>query len=138
MFFGLHERQLDDKGRVALPASWRLSFGERCYLTAGENRCVDVLSATDFEQMVGEINDRVRRGELPVSRLRALTHSATEAVIDRQGRVKVDERLRTYAQIGVPSKVMVAGNYDRVEIWAEAVYHEESARSASELARGDA
>ena len=137
MFFGLNERQLDDKGRVALPASWRQSLGDRCYLTAGENRCIDVLSAADFEEQVAEMSARVRRGEVPVTRLRALTHSASEAVIDRQGRVKVDERLRTYAQIAVPSKVMVAGRYDRAEIWAEAVFQEEEARAARELARGD-
>jgi MraZ protein len=138
MFFGLNERQLDDKGRVALPASWRQSLGERCYLTAGENRCIDVLSASDFEEQVRELSARVRKGEVPVSRLRALTHKASEAVIDRQGRVKIDERLRSYALIEAPSKVVVAGNFDRVEIWAEAVFEAEQERAEGELAGSDA
>jgi MraZ protein len=137
MFFGLQERQLDDKGRVALPASWRTGLGERCYLSAGENRCIEVVAADDFETRVAEMSARVRAGDVPMSRLRQLTHMASEAQIDRQGRVKLSEHLRVYAQITVPSKLIVAGNYDRVEIWSESVYHEESARLTSELARGD-
>jgi len=137
MFFGLQERQLDDKARVALPASWRQSLGDRCYLTAGENRCIEVVAADDFETRVGEISARVRSGEFPMARLRQLTHSASEAQIDRQGRVKLSEHLRAYAQIAAPSKVIVAGNYDRVEIWSDAVYQEESVRLAAAMARGD-
>ena len=42
MFVGLHERQLDDKGRLALPSAFRADFGDACYLVYGEERCIDV------------------------------------------------------------------------------------------------
>jgi MraZ protein len=136
VFLGLHERQLDDKGRVALPAPFRALLGDRCYLTVGENRCIDVLTAEAFEATVQGLSDRVDRGEVELSRLRAVTHNASDATIDRQGRVKVDDRLRTYAQIGLPSKVLVAGSGGRAEIWSAAVYAEEQARADLALARG--
>ena len=137
MFFGHHERQLDDKGRVALPAPFRDGLGERCYLSFGENGCIDVLSAGEFEANAAEIRERVKKGELPMSRQRAITHSATPAVVDRQGRIKVDERLRDYAQMALSTKIVVTGNYDRIELWSESVYDTVSARSTSDLARGD-
>ena len=43
MFVGAHERQLDDKGRVALPATYRAHLGEHCYLVKGTDMCVDVI-----------------------------------------------------------------------------------------------
>jgi MraZ protein len=137
MFFGRHERQLDDKGRVALPASFRDDLGERCYLSFGENGCIDVLAAEDFETNAIELRERVKRGEAPMSRLRAMTHSATPASVDRQGRIKVDERLREFAQMSLSSKIVVTGNLDRIELWSESVYAGVEARASSELARGD-
>ena len=41
MFVGAHERQLDDKGRVALPATYRAHLGEHCYLVKGTDKCVE-------------------------------------------------------------------------------------------------
>lgn len=137
MFFGRHERQLDDKGRVALPAPFRDELGDRCYLSFGENGCIDVLSAAEFEATVREIREQVKRRELPMSRQRAIAHSATPATVDKQGRIKVDESLREYAQMQLSSKIVVAGNIDRIELWSQSVYDATAARSSSELARGD-
>ena len=62
MFFGLHERQLDDKGRVALPASYRDDLGERCVLVFGDSRCIEVHAADAFEARAAELRDDVKRG----------------------------------------------------------------------------
>lgn len=137
MFFGLHERQLDDKGRVALPAAYRSDLGERCYLIIGDSRCIDVYSADEFESRAREMIAAVKRGEAPLSRQRALAHSATVVGIDKQGRITVDEKLREFARIPLSSKVIVTGNLDRVEVWSESVYAEIADRSTAEMARGD-
>ena len=44
MLVGVHERQLDDKGRLALPSAFRDDLDERCYLVLGEDRCINVYS----------------------------------------------------------------------------------------------
>ena len=69
--------------------------------------------------------------------MRAPHHSASEAVVDRQGRVKVDERLREYAQLTLSSTIIVAGNGDRVELWSEGIYADIAQRLTAGLARGD-
>lgn len=136
MFFGLHERQLDDKGRVALPPVFRNELGEACYLVVGDSRCVDVYGKDEFETNARDIVARVRRGEDTMTKQRALGHSATLVTIDKQGRVTVDERLRDFARIPLSSTVVVAGNIDRVELWSEAVHREISELNHREMARG--
>lgn len=116
-FTGVHERQLDPKGRLALPASFRPRFEPRCYLTFGEFRCIDVLTAEEFERVAADTMEKVRRGEMDRSAQRALAHNTFEAVIDAQGRVVVEETLREYANLTPGSRVIVAGSFDRVEIW---------------------
>ena len=134
MFFGLHERQLDAKGRIALPATYRDELGERCMLVFGDSRCIEVHAADAFEARAVELRDDVKRGVATMTRQRALAHSATPVTVDRQGRITLDERLRDFAQIPLSSKVIVTGNIDRVELWSDSVYQQLSERTSAELA----
>jgi len=122
MFVGVHERQLDDKGRLALPSTFRAELGDSCYLLIGEDRCVNVQSRDDFESMARDIMERVRQGDMPLARQRALAHSATLVALDKQGRITIDEKLRTYAHLEVGSKVVVSGNLDKAEVWSNELY----------------
>src|ERR671929_1511500 len=72
MFVGAHERQLDEKGRVALPATYRAHLGETCYLVKGTDKCIDVIPSEQFEQFGRELIAKVERGELTLNRQRAL------------------------------------------------------------------
>ena len=134
MFFWLHERQLEGKGRVALPASYRDELGDRCVLVFGDSRCIEVHAADAFEARAVELRDDVKRGAATMTRQRALAHSATSVTVDRQGRITLDERLREFAQIPLSSKVIVTGNIDRVELWSDDVYGEVAERTSAELA----
>ena len=57
VFVGVHERQLDPKGRLALPAAFRPRLEPRCYLAFGQDMCVDVLSAEAFEAEAAEVEE---------------------------------------------------------------------------------
>ncbi len=118
LFVGTHERQLDDKGRLALPASFRTHLGERCYLAVGDDQCIKVVPAEEFETIAAELKERVKRGEITLQYQRVVAASATPVTIDKQGRVNVEEKLRAYAGLATDAKVVVTGNFDVVEIWA--------------------
>jgi MraZ protein len=118
LFVGTHERQLDDKGRLALPASFRTHLGEHCYLVMGDDQCVNVIPADQFETMAEQLMNRVERGEASRQRQRAVASSATLVSVDKQGRVTVDDRLRTYAGLRTDDRVVVTGNFRVIEIWA--------------------
>jgi transcriptional regulator MraZ len=134
MFVGAHERQLDDKGRVALPATYRAHLGEHCYLVKGTDKCVNVIPSEDFEQFGRELIAKVERGELALNSQRALASSAVLATVDRQGRVNIDEKLRTYADITLDSQVVVAGNLTRLEIWSPERYARVEAEGTDDIA----
>jgi transcriptional regulator MraZ len=136
MFVGVHERQLDDKGRLALPSVFRALLDDTCYLTMGEDRCVNVFSRGEFERMAHDVMERVRNGEMTLTRQRALAHSATLVSLDKQGRVTIDDKLRTYARLEPSSKVIVSGNLDRAEVWCEELYDRIAATGRGELAGG--
>ncbi|MBA3289394.1 MAG: cell division/cell wall cluster transcriptional repressor MraZ, partial [Acidimicrobiia bacterium] len=118
MFVGVHERQLDEKGRLALPAAYRTFVGDSCYLVFGDDRCVDVLARDEFERVARDIMDQVRRGEATRNRQRAFAHSATLVSLDKQGRITIGDELRSYAHLDPGSRVIVSGNLDRAELWS--------------------
>ncbi len=118
LFVGTHERQLDDKGRLALPASFRTHLGEHCYLAFGENNCINVVDSAEFEVMAEQLMARVNRGEVSAQRQRVVSANASLVSFDKQGRVVVDENLRAYAGLRTDSRAMVTGNFTRIEIWS--------------------
>jgi MraZ protein len=136
MFVGVHERQLDDKGRLALPSAFRALLGDSCYLLIGDDRCVNVLSREEFEAMARDVMDQVRRKEMTLTRQRALAHSATLVALDKQGRITIDDKLRTYARLEPGSKVVVSGNLDRAEVWSSELYDRIAADGRGEMAGG--
>ena len=126
MFVGRHERQLDPKGRVALPSTYRGRFEPRCYLAFGLDGCIDVLTAEGFEEVAHEMLERVKRGEVSRAHQRALAATMVEAQLDAQGRLTLDKELRDFAGLEVGSSVTVAGSFDRVEIWNPATYEQQT------------
>ena len=136
MFVGVHERQLDDKGRLALPSAFRSLLDDACYLVYGDDRCVDVFPRADFERMAATVIEQVRTGEMTKARQRALAHSASLVTLDKQGRVTIDEKLRTYARLEPGSRVVVSGNLDRAEVWCEDLYERVAATGRGEMAGG--
>ena len=133
MFVGRHERQVDPKGRLALPSAYRPRFEPRCYLAFGQDGCIDVLTADGFEEVANEMVDKVRRGEISRAQQRALAANTIEATIDGQGRINIDPSLREFAGIETGTTVVVSGSFDRVEIWHPARFAEQTAQGAAML-----
>lgn len=116
-FVGRFDRQVDDKGRLALPPGFRARFEPRCYLAFGDDGCIDVMTEEGFEEVASDVMERVRRGEMSKAQQRALASATHEATPDGQGRVLLPPELRDFAGIDLKAPVVVSGSYDRVEIW---------------------
>ena len=135
-FVGHSERQLDPKGRLALPANFRPDLEPNCFLTMGDDKCLSVMTKADAESMLDEVRADVKEGRQPKDALRALALNMVVATVDGQGRITIDEKLRAYAGLTPGSKVMVAGVVDRVEIWEPSRFAEMSARGEALIAGG--
>ena len=65
MFVGVHERQLDERGRVALPSQFRGDLGDHCYLFLGDDGCVTVRSEESFQTQALELIEQVNDAPSP-------------------------------------------------------------------------
>ena len=136
MWLGESTHSLDDKGRLALPSAFRGLLGDSCYLVIGAERCIDVMPREAFEEMANELMRQARAEQITLGRQRALAHSAALVSVDKQGRVTLDEKMRSYARLTPSSKVMVCGNFDRAEVWSAELYEHIAAAGRGEIAGG--
>jgi MraZ protein len=135
MLIGEFKHNLDQKGRVSIPAKFRQKFAEGLILTRGIDQCVFGFPKPEWEKVVNKITN------LPLSQANArafarlMLSGAFEAEIDNQGRVLIPEVLRKYAHL--EKKVVIVGMYNRVEIWDEKKWEEykkQSEENSQEIA----
>jgi MraZ protein len=128
VFLGQYEHSIDDKGRLAIPARFRTELAEGLYLTAGVDRCLHILTPQAWQTMAESISNLPWLNPDARRLQRNLFAQATHLVPDKLGRIVIPQYLRSYA--GLSDNVVVAGVFDRIEIWDQAAW----AQSSSEFA----
>lgn len=117
MFIGEYRHSIDEKGRLAIPTKYRDRLIGGAVVTRGLDRCLFVYPRQAWEELAGRI------AALPLSKAntrsfaRFLLAGAMDVELDRQGRIVLPEYLRSFA--GVQKSVVVAGLYNRMEVWDE-------------------
>lgn len=132
MFIGEYKHNLDSKGRLAIPAKFRQKLSGGAIITRGLDSCLFVFASKDWEELAKKLI------ALPLAQAnsRAFTRlmlaGAMEADIDKQGRILVPDYLRKYGDL--KKMAVVAGLYNRIEIWDEARWadYKQRTESASE------
>ena len=115
MFLGTHSPRLDEKGRLILPAKFREELADGLVLTRGQERCLYVFSAAEFERVHEQMRAAPLSSKQARDYIRVFLSGASDEVPDKQGRVTVPAPLRQYA--GLDRDVTVIGAGTRVEIW---------------------
>ena len=117
VFMGEFHHNIDDKGRIIIPAKFRCELGEKFIITRGLEKCLYVYSMKEWEQIVTKLKT------LPFTKkdarifIRSFFSGATECEFDRTGRINITSPLVTYADI--TKECVVIGANDRIEIWSE-------------------
>ena len=117
MFMGEFHHNIDEKGRLIIPAKFRQELGERFVLVRGLEKCLYVYSMPEWNNLVAKLKT------LPFTKkdVRTFTRSffsgATECDFDRQGRINITSPLVSYA--GITKECVIIGASDRLEIWSE-------------------
>lgn len=118
MFLGDYQHTLDAKGRVSLPAKFRLAMTGRLVTVAkGFEGCLYVYPAEDYTRFLEHLTATSTDDFDPNFRQvrRFFTTGADETETDKSGRISISQALREYA--GLKREVAVVGNGDRIEIW---------------------
>ena len=121
MFLGTYEPKLDDKGRVILPAKFRDELESGLVITRGQERCLYVFSAREFESIHAAIRQAPITSKQSRDYLRVFLSGATSETPDKQNRVTIPAVLRKYA--GLDRDLVVIGAGSRVEIWNSAAWN---------------
>ena len=118
MFIGEYKHSLDVKNRLAVPSKFKEELLGGAVVTKGFDKCLYLYPAKEWEKQA------MRLASLPStqSKARAIARlqlaGAMDVELDGQRRIMLPEFLKEYAGIG--KNVVLAGLYDRLEIWDEA------------------
>ncbi len=121
---GRYNHQVDDKGRIRIPAKFKDALGDRPYITVGQNRCLYIFSKEEAERILGERFGGVD-GFSKDPRLDAMRKIFSRGCFldeDKQGRFTLPSNLTAYA--GINKNVVSVGMINRVELWDEDNWNE--------------
>jgi MraZ protein len=127
MFLGQFQHNLDDKGRLMIPARFRELLEGGAFITQGFDKCLMVMTEAYFKQ----VYERIEAMNLadPTARLlrRLILSNAYPIEVDKVGRILVPQNLRSF--LGVPSgELVVAGQGEYFEVWTPATWAEQMAQ----------
>jgi MraZ protein len=132
MFLGTHNPKMDEKGRVILPARFRDELESGVVVTRGQENCLYVFSAREFETMHEKIRQAPVTSKTARDFLRVFLSGASSETPDKQNRITLPAVLRAYAELDRDLTVIGAGN--RIEIWNTAKWDAYLAASENEFA----
>jgi MraZ protein len=116
MFLGQFQHNLDDKGRLMIPARYRELLAAGAYITQGFDRCLMVMTDVHFNQVYERINSMNPADNTTRMLRRLILSNAYPVEVDKVGRILVPQNLRNF--IGIESgELVVAGQGDYFEVW---------------------
>jgi MraZ protein len=125
MFLGQYEHNIDEKGRMTIPARYRDLLQDGAFITAGFDQNLMVLTAANFEKLYTRVN-QMSMTDFAARQLKRLIFSHAERVdVDRAGRVLLPQFLRESAALNDEAIVVGAGDY--FEIWSPELWSQQSA-----------
>ncbi|HSJ90369.1 MAG TPA: division/cell wall cluster transcriptional repressor MraZ [Anaerolineales bacterium] len=116
MFLGQFQHNLDDKGRLMIPARYRDLLAAGAFITQGFDRCLMVMTDAYFQDVYARINSMNMAD--PAARMlrRLILSNAYSVDVDRVGRILVPQNLREF--LGINSgELVVAGQGEYFEVW---------------------
>ena len=122
MFIGEYHHSIDDKGRLIIPSKFRDELGTSFIITRGIENCLYVYSLESWNKIVDKLES------LPFTKKDARTFTrfflsgASEAELDKQGRINITSPLISYAKI--TKECILIGTWDRLEICSEELWNE--------------
>ncbi|MCB9452652.1 MAG: division/cell wall cluster transcriptional repressor MraZ [Anaerolineaceae bacterium] len=115
MFWGEYSHQLDEKGRLIIPARFRPHLTSGAVLTRGLDRNLVVYPQTAWTSLCESLNQMPITHPTGRALRRLLFSGAMELTLDRQGRISIPAYLRDYAALD--SEVLIAGMETFLELW---------------------
>lgn len=131
MFIGEYLYSIDEKKRLAVPPKFRKLLGSRAVITKGLDQCLFLYPAKEWGTLAKKLS------QLPLSQsdargfARIMLSGAMEVNFDNLGRILIPDYLKEYAHF--KKKLVIAGLYNRIEIWSEEKWQEYKEKTEKEV-----
>src|SRR5262245_44000195 len=123
MFLGQFQHNLDEKGRLMIPARYRELLAAGAFITQGFDKCLMVMTDVYF----GQVYDRINAMNLadPTARLlrRLILSNAYPIEVDKVGRILLPQNVRQV--LALNGEAIVAGQGDYFEVWNPVDWNEQ-------------
>ena len=132
---GEFSHNLDAKGRLIIPASFRNELGLGLVLTIGLDGCLTLYTRESWEKIYAQLSTLPTTKSQARAFVRILTSKASQVDIDAQGRILIPANLIKDANL--KKECVVIGSGSKVEIWAKDKWEQyiaDSQESFEELA----
>ena len=126
MFKGIHNINLDGKGRLTIPTKYRntisdQSNGNMVVTIDSEEKCLLLYPATIFSNIENKINDLPSFTKNTRRIQRLLIGHAEDLELDSSGRILLPKPLRLVAEMS--KKVTLIGQGQKFEIWSDDIWN---------------
>jgi MraZ protein len=116
-FRGSFQHQLDDKGRVSLPAAFRREAADqRFVLVQPYPPALALYPEVEWAGVEARLSDMMAKGSAERMYVLKVMSTAVEVSPDAQGRILIPSRLQEAA--GLQGSVVLVGAINKVELWA--------------------
>lgn len=118
---GNARHQLDDKGRVRIPAKFREGLGAVSYILPGRAGCLHILPETEFEKLLAPLtSSNIYANDEKNDLATAIMAAGSCLEEDAQGRVRVAPEL--LKAVGIKKDVVFVGKGTYLEVWPAEVW----------------
>ncbi len=126
MLIGEYRHTIDDKKRLSVPSVFRTELKQKIVITRGLDNCLFVYPLPAWKQVAEKLSQLSMGTVDSRSFNRFMLSGAVEVELDSMGRILIPDFLKSFA--GLKVKVVIAGVYDRLEIWDEKRWLENTMR----------
>ena len=141
MFQGETAITIDDKGRLAIPTSYRdlvaRECGNRLVVTYNpyESGCLWLYPPSEWETVRDQVNALPRTKKNSRLLQLKLVGAAAFAEPDGSGRISLPASQRN--AVGIEKKAVLLGMGDKFELWSEQAHHEQIRQTLGDADLGD-
>lgn len=127
MFIGEYKHNLDEKGRLALPAKFRGKLSDGVVITKGLENALVIYTRDEWEKIASDIANMPYTQSNARAFSRMTLSGANDCKLDRQGRINIPQNLREFAHL--KTNAVVVGVYSRIEVWDTKEWEEYQTRT---------
>ncbi len=117
MFMGEYNHTIDAKGRLIVPSKFREILGDVFVVTKGLDGCLFVYDNEEWKRFEEKLRSLPITNKEARQFVRFFLAGATEAEVDKQGRILIPNVLREFAAL--TKDVVLVGVGSRIEIWGK-------------------